>query len=90
MAVGGQGAGGTIFGPVLVGEKVPWPGTNLHIHIKSKVSLHANWTSPGKALLMNAAIELHTAGLSSDRCAINSPFGREPEGEAKAELLAVG
>lgn len=43
MTVGGQGAGRTIFRPVLV-EKVPWPTTNLHIHIKSKVSLHANWT----------------------------------------------
>lgn len=46
--------------------------------------------SRGKAPLMNPAIELHTAGLSSDRCTINSPFGREPEGEAKAELPAVG
>lgn len=44
MALGRGGAGGTIFGPVLVEEKVPWPSTNLHIHIKSKVSLHANWT----------------------------------------------
>lgn len=39
---------------------------------------------------MNPAIELHTAGSSLDRCTINSPFGREPEGEAKAELPAVG
>lgn len=39
---------------------------------------------------MNPAIELHTAGLSLDSCTINSPFGWEPEGEAKAELVAVG
>lgn len=39
----GQGAGRTIFRPLVV-EGVPWPTTNLHIHIKSKVSLHANWT----------------------------------------------
>lgn len=36
-----QGAGRTIFRPMVV-EKVTWPTTNLHIHIKSKVSLHAN------------------------------------------------
>lgn len=41
VTVGGQGAGGTIFRPMVV-EKVSWPTTNLHIHIKSKVSLHAN------------------------------------------------
>lgn len=39
---------------------------------------------------MNPAIELHAEGLSLDRCTIKSPFGREPEGEATAELLAVG
>lgn len=39
----GQGAERTIFSPLVV-EEVPWPTTNLHIHIKSKVSLHANWT----------------------------------------------
>lgn len=41
VTVGGQGAGGTIRGPMVV-EKAAWPTTNLHIHIKSKVSLHAN------------------------------------------------
>lgn len=39
--VGGQGAGRTIIRAMVV-EKVAWPTTNLHIHIKSKVSLHAN------------------------------------------------
>lgn len=34
---------------------------------------------------MNLAAELATAGSSSGRCAINSPFGPAPEGEAKAE-----
>ena len=41
VTVGGQGAGRTIFRAMVV-EKVAWPTTNLHIHIKSKVSLHAN------------------------------------------------
>lgn len=47
-------------------------------------------SSQGKAVLMNPAIELHTHDLSLDRCAINSRFGRQPGGEAKAELAAVG
>lgn len=38
---------------------------------------------------MSPAIELDTAGLPSDRSTVNSPFGPEPEGEAKAELPAV-
>lgn len=41
VTVGGQGAGRTIIRAMVV-EKVAWPTTNLHIHIKSKVSLHAN------------------------------------------------
>lgn len=40
VTVGGQGAERTIFRP-MVFEKVSWPTTNLHIRIKSKVSLHA-------------------------------------------------
>ena len=39
---------------------------------------------------MNPAIELGAAGLSSDRCTIKSPFGRQPEGEAEAESPAEG
>lgn len=37
----GKGAGGTIFRPMVV-VKVAWPTANLHIHIKSKVSVDAN------------------------------------------------
>lgn len=39
--VGVRGDGRTTF-RLLVVEKVAWPTTNLHIYIKSKVSLHAN------------------------------------------------
>ena len=39
VTVGVQRAGRATL---LVVEKVPWPTTNLHIHIKSKVSVHAN------------------------------------------------
>lgn len=72
----------------MVAGDVSRPGANLHIHIKGKVSEHANEKKPGKALLMNPAIELHAAGL--DRCAINSPFGPAPGGEAKAESCSSG